>query len=227
MEWLFFIPVVVFILLIFLKKLAANAGGDTNSQSSLGYRKKKTLFTEAERSFLGVLDKCLDASKYRVFGKVRVADILEPNPTKNRSEWSRAFGRIKAKHFDYVICAADTLKPVCAIELDDKSHNQKKRQQRDQLLESVCKDTSLPLIRVPAKRSYKPEEVKALLAKRFASAAGGGERSVGGPASNARTKPVASKLKKKTKAESEQKSEVLVKTEEADVPVGEIGGAVR
>lgn len=224
MEWILILLVLGFVALVILKGVAANAGGDTNSQSSLGYRKKKTLFTEAERSFLGVLDQAIDSSKYRIFGKVRVADILEPNPSKNRSEWQKAFNPIKAKHFDYVICAADTFKPVCAIELDDKSHNQKKRQQRDQLLESVCKDASLPLIRVPAKRSYKLEEVKALLANRFASAR---NRSTERAPSNASTQPVASKLKKKIKAESEQKSEGLMKTEDADVPVGKIGGAVR
>ena len=166
MELILIFAVLVFIALIFLKKQAAQNGG--GADSALGYRQKKTLFTEAERSFLGVLDQCIDPKQHRIFGKVRVADIVEPNPTKNRSEWSRAFSKIKAKHFDYVICATDTLKPVCAIELDDKSHNQKKRQQRDQLLESVCQDANLPLIRVPAKRSYKLEEVKALLSKRFA-----------------------------------------------------------
>lgn len=171
MELILIFAVLVFIALIFLKKQAAQNGGG-GSDIALGYRQKKTLFTEAERSFLGVLDQCIDPKQHRIFGKVRVADIVEPNPTKNRSEWSRAFGKIKAKHFDYVICATDTLKPVCAIELDDKSHNQKKRQQRDELLESVCKDAKLPLIRVPAKRSYKLEEVKVLLAKRFAQTRG-------------------------------------------------------
>lgn len=45
----------------------------------------------------------------------------------------------------------DILIPVCTIELDDQSHNQKKRQQRDELLESVCESAGLSLYRVPAK----------------------------------------------------------------------------
>ncbi len=222
MEWILILLVLGFVALVILKGVAANAGSDADSQSSLGYRKKKTLFTEAERSFLGVLDQCLDNARYRVFGKVRVADILEPNPSKNRSEWQKAFNPIKAKHFDYVICAADTLKPVCAIELDDISHNQKKRQQRDQLLESVCKDASLPLIRVPAKRSYKPEEVKALLAKRFASAAGGGGRSTASSATSASGGNVTSQLLGKVKVEEVARSESL-NVQMTEVPVGEIG----
>lgn len=193
MEWILIFAVLMFVALIFLKKFAAQSSG--SSDITLGYRQKKTLFTEAERSFLGVLDQCIDPKQHRVFGKVRVADIVEPNPTKNRSEWSRAFGKIKAKHFDYVICTADTLKPVCAIELDDKSHNQKKRQQRDQLLESVCLDANLPLIRVPAKRSYKLEEVKAVLSKRYAQT----------QVSSASNQDVVSQREKKLKTEPAKK----------------------
>ena len=153
--------------LIVLKLLAAKSSAQPESSDSLGYRKKKTLFTAAERSFLGVLDQVIDPEEYRIFGKVRVADLIEPNPSQNRSLWQRAFNAISAKHFDYVICTTDTLIPICVIELDDKSHNQKKRQQRDQQLENACKEAGLPLIRVPAKSGYKPEEVKAMLAERF------------------------------------------------------------
>ncbi|MCP4597508.1 DUF2726 domain-containing protein [Neptuniibacter sp.] len=211
MEWILILAVLGFVVLFILKGIAANVGAGADSQSSLGYRKKETLFTEAERSFLGVLDQCIEPAQHRVFGKVRVADIVEPNPTKNRSEWSRAFGKIKAKHFDYVICAADNLKPVCVIELDDKSHSQKKRQQRDLLLENVCKDAKLPLVRVPAQRSYKPEAIKALLAKKFASRTAA---SISGQGSSQVEVKVA------------QKSEVM-KADNTDVPVGDIGGAVR
>ncbi|MAY41992.1 MULTISPECIES: DUF2726 domain-containing protein [unclassified Neptuniibacter] len=171
MEWIWIVPVMMFIALILLKTLEAKLNGDSEQSpaDALGYRQKKLLFSAAERSFLGVLDQAIDQDRYRVFGKVRVADLLEPQPSKNRSEWKKAFNKISAKHFDYVICTRDTLSPVCAIELDDQSHNQEKRQQRDELLESACNGAGLPLLRVPAKRTYKPEALKAMLAKRFAA----------------------------------------------------------
>ncbi|WP_415892410.1 DUF2726 domain-containing protein [Neptuniibacter sp. PT8_73] len=210
MEWILIFAVLMFVALILLKKFAAQSSD--SSENALGYRQKKTLFTEAERSFLGVLDQCIDPKQHRVFGKVRVADIFEPNPTQNRSEWQKAFNPIKAKHFDYVICTVDTLKPVCAIELDDKSHSQKKRQQRDQLLESVCQDANLPLIRVPAKRSYKLEEVKAVLSKRFAQT----------QAEPALGQEVGSQKVKKVKIEPIKELEVI-NSGVTDMSVGEIG----
>ena len=45
----------------------------TQESSELPYQRKKSLFTNAERSFLGVLDQAID-ERLRVFGKVRVAD---------------------------------------------------------------------------------------------------------------------------------------------------------
>lgn len=156
-------PLFVVVLVFGLGMAVFKPKADTNGVGELGYRQKKTLFTEAERSFLGVLEQCLDSTQYRVFGKVRVADIVEPNPTKKRSEWLKAFNSISAKHFDYVICCTDTLQPICVIELDDKSHSKKKRQLRDQFLEKVCLGVELSLLRVPAKRAYQLDEVKKVL----------------------------------------------------------------
>ncbi|MEH6578924.1 MAG: DUF2726 domain-containing protein [Amphritea sp.] len=172
---MFLYPLLMLIAVIifagFLKKALNNSDSGDESPSleagQLGYRQKGALFTPAERSFLGVLDQAIDQSKYRVFGKVRVADLIEPQPSRNRSQWQKAFNSIPAKHFDFVICNADDLTPVAVIELDDKSHNARKRQQRDELLESICKQVALPLIRMPAKRAYNVAELTELVNKRL------------------------------------------------------------
>ncbi|MBU2963872.1 DUF2726 domain-containing protein [Amphritea sp. 2_MG-2023] len=131
----------------------------------LGYRQCGPLFTPAERSFYGVLLKAIDSDQHQVFGKVRVADVLEPQPSRNRSQWQKAFNAISAKHFDFIICKTDDLTPVAAIELDDKSHNQKHRQKRDELLMKICKQSKLPLLRIPAQYAYKTDVLKMMLAK--------------------------------------------------------------
>lgn len=208
-------PLLIVVVVLGLIGAILKPKASISSVGELGYRKKKTLFTEAERSFLGVLDQIIDPTQHRVFGKVRVADLIEPNPTKNRSEWQKAFNSISAKHFDYVICAVDTLQPACVIELDDKSHSQKKRQQRDQLLESICREVELPLVRVPAQRTYKPKVIKALLDKRM---------SVSRTATPASGENVASQLLGKDKNKTLPESENL-KVE--GVLVAEVGGVVR
>lgn len=96
-----------------------------NQQVAKGYRycQSTPLFSAAERSFLGVLDLAV-AQQYRVFGKVRVADILLPAKGLNRSHWRIAFNKIAAKHFDYVLCDKETLAVIAMIELDDNCSDQ-------------------------------------------------------------------------------------------------------
>ncbi|TDY03823.1 DUF2726 domain-containing protein [Thiohalophilus thiocyanatoxydans] len=150
MEWVIVLLVLVVIVSVFLK---SPSGKDYN------YRQRRMLFTPAERSFLGVLDQAI-SDKYRVFGKVRVADIITPAKGMSRKNWQIAFNRISAKHFDYVLCSKDKLEVIAVIELDDKSHNTKKANDRDSLLENACKSASLSLIRFQAKSNYQIQNVR-------------------------------------------------------------------
>src|SRR2546425_1147089 len=66
------------------------------------------LFSDAERSFLGVLEQVV-GSQYRVFGKIRLADIIRPRKTLSKSAWATAKNRIDRKHVDFAICDPRTL----------------------------------------------------------------------------------------------------------------------
>lgn len=123
------------------------------------YRRQKSLFTHAERSFLGTLELALP-SNYRVLGKVRVADVITPVKGMSKDQWWTAFNKISAKHFDYVLCEKDTLNVVAAIELDDRSHDSDKRKQRDQLLDKACASANLTLIRFPAQQQYQVQDIQ-------------------------------------------------------------------
>ncbi len=120
------------------------------------------LFTPAERSFLGVLDQVID-SEYRVFGKVRAADVMSVTKGMDRSEWQKAFNRIQSKHFDFVICRASDSAILLLIELDDKSHKKTKRVDRDQFIEKATEASGIPLLRIPCQRSYSVQEMSFLI----------------------------------------------------------------
>jgi uncharacterized protein DUF2726 len=122
------------------------------------YVRREYLLTPAERSFYGVLKNAIP-SEIDIMCKVRVADVLKPFPGMSRSDWQIAFNKITGKHFDFVLCSADTSEVQVVIELDDKSHNTKSRMKRDEFLVHACADADLPLIRFKAKRSYVPDEI--------------------------------------------------------------------
>lgn len=118
-----------------------------------------TLFSPAERSFLGVLDQAV-GPEHRVFGKVRVADIATVKPGLGNSARQGALNRIAAKHFDFVVCRASDLSVVCAVELNDRSHSSPRAQARDDFLRNVCQAINLPLLTVPDRSAYSPPDIR-------------------------------------------------------------------
>jgi hypothetical protein len=128
------------------------------NQDGFPYEKSGALFSPAERSFLGVLDQAV-GTDFRIFGKVRIADVISVRRNPNRSAWQRAFNRISAKHFDFVLCEPGTLSVACVVELDDKSHSRGGREIRDKIVVDVCKAAALPLLQVQARSAYAVGEI--------------------------------------------------------------------
>ena len=157
MRWLMlFLVLFAVIAFVLLKRRSTSIVAEPDD--GLPYVLGAGLFSPAERSFIGVLDQ-LAGTDFRVFGKVRVADLVSVVQGVPKPMWQRAFNRISAKHFDYVLCRLSDLKPLCVIELNDKSHARNNRKERDVFLERVCTTIGLPLIFFPAQRAYTPAEV--------------------------------------------------------------------
>ena len=83
---------------------------------------RNELFTKAEQKFLTVLDEAVDG-ECRIFGQVRLADVINVRKGLDRKSWGRAFAKIRAKHLNFVLCDPKTLAILCAIELDDSTHD--------------------------------------------------------------------------------------------------------
>lgn len=156
------VAIVVLVLLFIIGATVGAVLRGKSSGSSVGYpyQPAKILFSAAERSFLGALDLAL-GSKYRIFGKVRVADVANVKPGLGRSARQGALNRIAGKHLDFVVCRASDLSLVCAIELNDKSHGSQRARARDDFLANVCRTIGLPLLAIPARQTYPPEELRA------------------------------------------------------------------
>jgi len=96
MSWALPILIVILVLVVIVIKLKLSLT-TANQIEGYPYTKKPALFSPAERSFLGVLEQAI-GEKYQIFGKVRVADIVEPQRGLDNSRRHKAFNRISAKH---------------------------------------------------------------------------------------------------------------------------------
>lgn len=138
-----------------------NTLGPTAAPADYTYALRDDFLSRAEQSFFHVLRAAI-AEEYLIFPKVRLADLVFP--PRQEGQFG-AWQRINRKHVDFVLCDPRTLHPLAALELDDRSHRRPDRLERDAFVEQVFTDAALPLIRVPAQRTYHRQTIATLVAE--------------------------------------------------------------
>lgn len=99
----------------------------SSGTSSTAYRPCR-LQSANEIEFFGRITQAVP--EYRVFVQVSMAALIEPafnKTSRNNRQWWSAFGAISQQRVDYVV-ADRNMNIIAVIELDDRSHDTKKRQ---------------------------------------------------------------------------------------------------
>ena len=151
---IFFLTVAV---LIFLFVYSNLRGRRRRIEQPLSYKSRHRLFTPSETAFLYALEKAV-GSNYRIFGKVRLADIVDTEVYRGVGD--KAFSLIAYKHIDFLLCDKNDSSIVCAIELDDRSHQTEKRMIKDAEKDYALNSAAIPLVRFPVNSSYVLSEIK-------------------------------------------------------------------
>ncbi len=157
MSFLIFIAIVIVILVAIKEGISSknsNIGffGEISSDANMPYRKKDYLLTVTEKNFYTVLKKVADDHDCIVFAKVRLEDLIWiPKSTHNILKWR---GYVRSRHIDFVLCEKKDIKPICAIELDDASHNTFSANKTDNLKDNILRTAGLPLLRIKASYEY-------------------------------------------------------------------------
>jgi very-short-patch-repair endonuclease len=135
-------------------------GGGSSKEETLPYRLTDAFLSPTELSFFRVLQLAV-SNRAVINCKVKLADIFY---VINRRENVGHQNRIDRKHVDFLLCDPQTMQPLVGIELDDSSHQKAKRIERDELVDKVFETAGLPLLRVPARSAYSPQQLAAELA---------------------------------------------------------------
>jgi very-short-patch-repair endonuclease/predicted RNA-binding Zn-ribbon protein involved in translation (DUF1610 family) len=138
-----------------------NTDKNRKSYDISDYGAKDSLLSPAEINFYHVLKQVV-GTNVLISPKVNLWDIFYLKRSKGK-EFMALKSKIDRKHVDFLLCHAQTLKPIMGIELDDKSHQQTARQERDQFVDSVFKASGLPIVHIPAQRSYNTEQIENLV----------------------------------------------------------------
>ena len=150
------IVIVVFLLVcasIIFKKNIEKQTKKPSKTILVDHEKHDYLATENERKLYFSLQKAL-TDKYIIHSQVALFALVKPLDYRHNSKsW--------AKRMDFVITDTAT-KVLAVIELDDSTHNQKKRIERDNYVNYALKGHH-PLIRINTEKFYDPKKIAALL----------------------------------------------------------------
>ena len=125
----------------------------TAGPTTLPFKLRDDFLSNAELSFYQVL-RGVVAQRALVFTKVNLGDLFFVATGDQRKNRALA-NRIDRKHVDFLLCDPKTVRPIVAIELDDKSHERPDRMERDKLVQGVFSAAGLPLIRIAVKASLR------------------------------------------------------------------------
>lgn len=103
----------------------------------------KYLLTKNELAQYKKLKEIADARGFVICPKVRLFDIIEPK--RDHPKYKTLMYKIQAKHVDFVVCDND-MHVKAIIELDDNSHNQKKRMERDSFVDLILQSVGYRVI---------------------------------------------------------------------------------
>ncbi len=106
------------------------------------------------------LQQAIDQKSMFISCQVRMIDIIKPDPRLTSRAFFQARASIFQKHLDFVICRTDNSRIICAIELDDASHQRPERQKSDQLKNKAFKQAQIPLIRYMYPKRITIDQIK-------------------------------------------------------------------
>lgn len=158
------LAVLVLIILVVLRKIAPEVFSDVKNKSVYSYKRKDFLISRAEHEFFDILVEIL-GDQYYVFPQIHLSNILD-NKVVGQN-WKGAFRHIDEKSVDYVICDKAYIKPLIAIELDDRTHEWESRKERDAEVRRILDEVGLPLLRFENHGNFNKEEIKLLVLEKL------------------------------------------------------------
>jgi hypothetical protein len=143
----------------------------------LPYTLEHTLFAPDETAFLAALDEAVGGD-YRVFGKVRLSDLVAVRRGAGKRVLAQASARIEPLTIDFLVCGRESARVVCAIALVGGRLRRGRTHAADKALGRACDALGLPLVRVAVAETYSAKALAdqiytAIYAPKLAAPAGG------------------------------------------------------
>lgn len=153
MSWLSWVIVAILVAFMCYDKIKTQKNSATKETTEEAETQKNNNFADSyQRKYLLTRNEWHEYKKLRIYAdaagfqvcpKVRLLDIIEPRAGEN---YRSLMGKIQSKHVDFLICDQD-LHIKAILELDDNSHDQKDRKERDAFMDEILTSVGYKVIR--------------------------------------------------------------------------------
>ncbi len=147
------------ILMILLTVVSISAMKLSDSGVTFPFRRKPTLFTPVEHTFLNLIDQAV-GNEFRVLCRVRLNDLLLVNQQSNRKQASAALSRASGRQLDFVLCHRSDMSPVLAIDLVHKNGKDGYKTQKDWFVSGALDAAGVPHARIKVQAGYTVEDIR-------------------------------------------------------------------
>ena len=108
-----------------------------------GAYRKRWLFSYREKDAYWAIRELCDRYGLFLMAKVRLLDLLEP--VKGDPRYRSYFWKVQAKHVDFVLCDRKLVARL-VVEVDDASHDQEDRRERDRFVDAVLESVGYSVL---------------------------------------------------------------------------------
>jgi len=130
------------------------------------FTKRDQLFTQVERSFLGLLEKAV-GDQYKIINRVKLADILELKDNADAKTRRTALLKLNAKYLDYVLCDSKDMSIVAVVDLVNNSNKAGHKAIPDWFVSGALEASGIPYIRMKIKAGYTVADIQQGLAAKL------------------------------------------------------------
>ncbi len=158
-----FLLIIVTVMLIFaLVGRLFNTKQQISKKFNYKYIGRGHIMTKREEKFFRMLNEIFHDKCY-VVPQVHLSSLL--NHKVKGQNWNAAFSHINGKSVDYVLLRCHDLSVLCAVELDDASHDITCRVERDKEVENIFQSAHIPLVRLRSLENMSKQEIVDCFAK--------------------------------------------------------------
>ncbi len=146
-----FLPFILLVAAVFKRQKTG-----TKTKPLFNYSPKTHIMTKREENFFKTLCEIFEG-KCHVIPQVHLSALLD-HRVKGQN-WKGAFYHINGKSVDFVLLRRRDLSVLCAVELDDATHDTINRLDRDAEVERIFDSVRIPLVRLRSPEKMTKQEI--------------------------------------------------------------------